>query len=208
MKKEKDWSNIAADFDDRQDYVVGRQTALLIDLELKKLKHLGHTLELGCGNGKYTKILASASKHITATDISLEMIGVAREKLKHLENVSVDIKDCYFTGYPDNSFDTVFMGNLIHIVLMPQKALKEARRVLKPSGNLIIISFTADGMSEESIRVMAQKYLNKLGNFPEISKPVMLADLEQMLIETNFKIQDLKLIGEDTKAMFAKAQYE
>ena len=207
MKKEKDWSKIAEDFDERQDYVVGEQTSKLIDLELKRLENLGNTLEFGCGNGKHTKILAAASAHITATDISLEMIFIARKKLKNLRNVSFEVKDCYFTDYPDNTFDTVFMGNLIHVILEPQKVLLEAHRVLKPSGNLVIVSFTPDGMSKESLNLMIKKYLDKLGAFPEISKPVMLMDLRQLLLDCDFCIKDLKLIGEDTKAMFAKAQY-
>ncbi|PIE45812.1 MAG: hypothetical protein CSA45_01535 [Gammaproteobacteria bacterium] len=41
----------------------------------------------------------------------------------------------------------MFMANVIHVVEYPDKALREAQRVLKMDGRLIIVSFTMDGMN-------------------------------------------------------------
>ena len=54
---------------------------------MKKLSDesdLGELIEFGCGAGFYTKVLAANASHITATDLSDEMLAMARTQLKDL----------------------------------------------------------------------------------------------------------------------------
>ena len=59
----------------------------------------------------------------------------------------VDVPDCFptFRGdaegqwpFADNSFDVVIMGEILEHLILDYQALKEARRVLLPTGNLIV----------------------------------------------------------------------
>jgi len=54
----------------------------------------GHTvLELGCGTGYWTDVLAETAKSVLATDISEAMLNVAREHGEGLENVEYRVAD-------------------------------------------------------------------------------------------------------------------
>src|SRR5690606_7902873 len=50
-------------------------------------------LEIGCGVGRMTKMLAHLFGHVTAVDISAEMIERARNNLSGIENVTLVLGD-------------------------------------------------------------------------------------------------------------------
>jgi ubiquinone/menaquinone biosynthesis C-methylase UbiE len=205
MSLEKDWSGIVNDFDRRQDYIVGPETNFIIAKELAKLYNLGNILELGCGNGKYTRQIIHAADYITATDLSEDMVMVTKQRLADLNNLTIEQADCYKLNYADESFDTVFMANLIHVVLKPEVALAEVERVLKKNGRLVIVSFTSDGMSIKNIEIMKKRYQEVFGAFPAHKRPMFLSDLAKLVEENDFLISKAELIGNDTKAMFLTA---
>lgn len=202
MKEEKNWSEFAKDFDELQRYVVGKNTMAMIETELGNLYKLGKLLELGCGNGKYTTFIAKAATNIIATDLSEDMLKTAKMRLKDFANIKLEQSDCYKTKYPEASFDTVFMANLIHVVLEPAKTLKETWRIIKNNGRIVILSFTVDGMKQCDIKIMKERYLESFGKFPAKTAPMMLDDLIEYVKDIGFTIQHASLIGDKTKAMF------
>ena len=165
-KEEKDWSGFADDFDKLQEQVVGKEVMAELKNEFNKINKLGYLLELGCGNGTYTKLIEHAAEKIKATDYSEEMIKSARRKLSEYKKIEIQQADCYNLEYSDSTFDSVMMANLIHIIDDPEKALQESFRVLKPKGKIIITSFTMNGMSFLNKLRMMIKYLRVLGKPP------------------------------------------
>lgn len=205
-KKENYWSRFAADFEERNNYVVGKAD---IDLSLKKvatLEKLGHTLELGCGNGTYSRILAPNAATLLATDLSDEMVEVTKIRLKAFNNVKVEQADCFHLRYPDNSFDTVFMANLIHIVPAPEKAIGECKRVLKKDGALVVLSYTQQGMTFCHKIGLIYRYFKTYGKPPQGGRNFGLEDAADLLKSYQFDITGAKLIGKKTKAFFIKAK--
>ena len=97
---------------------------------------LGSTVEFGCGTGFYTETLAVKADRVTATDISPGMLDLARGRVR-ATNVSFQLEDCQHTSFADGSFDTAFVGLVIHFT-QPNEALGEMHRVLRPGGTLII----------------------------------------------------------------------
>ncbi|PID27009.1 MAG: hypothetical protein CR982_07480 [Candidatus Cloacimonadota bacterium] len=204
---EKDWSNLAENFDDLQKYIVGDVIDKIIKDELLNLKNLGNVIEFGCGVGNYTKPLASSSNSILATDISDDMIKFAKEELVDFSNIKVEKASCYGTDFEDKSYDTVFMANLIHVVKDPKKVLEESHRLLKDGGKLIIVSFTPDGMSLTNKMKMIAKYLKTFGPPPKGSTPFKLKSLTEFVSTHNFKIEISKLLGKkESKAIFIVAE--
>ena len=130
IEKETYWSKFADDLEERTNYVVGKNDIEIIESFLSKQKALGKTLEVGCGNGTYSKILIREAEHLIATDYSDEMVAVTKERLKGMGNISVEKANCFSLSYPDSSFNTVFMANLLHIINEPEKAVAEGKRVL------------------------------------------------------------------------------
>lgn len=141
-KKEEYWSKFANTFDEEQKYIVGWTTQQTMLERLSGESDLGELIELGCGAGFYTKVLAANANHITATDLSDEMLTVAKEQLKDCQNVAVEKADCEKTDFPDGKFDSVFMANLVHVIENPSITLQESYRILKDGGLLLIVDYT------------------------------------------------------------------
>ena len=202
MEKETYWSKFANDLEERTNYVVGKNDIEVIKTFLTEQKTLGKTLELGCGNGTYSKILIREAEYLTATDFSDEMVAVAKERLKGVENVSVEKANCFNLSYPDSSFNTVFMANLLHIIREPEKAVAEGKRVLKKNGKLIVISFTTEGMTFFNKLGMIYRYLKTYGKPSPTAQTLTVQKTRDMVKNCGFEIEEAKLIGNKSKAIF------
>lgn len=96
-------------------------------------------LELACGTGRLTNHLStklSASAQIFATDISADMLQIAKAKIKK-ENVTFEQADAHNLPYDDNSFDLVICQFGIMFFKDLPAAFREIKRVLKPEGKFI-----------------------------------------------------------------------
>lgn len=78
-------------------------------------------LDIGCGDGKITDMLGAIG-----IDNDTEGIRLAKEK-----GVPCKIGDAYNIDFENNSFDAVFMGDVLEHMEFPDKCLQEAKRVLK-----------------------------------------------------------------------------
>ncbi len=192
---EKPWSEIAENFDEIQEYVTGKEVDRKIKAELADLKDLGQVLELACGNGNYTRTLSKGAEKILATDISDDMISTAKKKLEDLENIDFMKADCYDTGLDSSTYDTVFMANIIHVVHKPDVAIEEAKRLLKDDGRLVILSFTADGLSVVSKMKLMSRYIKAMGKPPKGGTKFTLNSLKEFVLEHGLEIEESKLIS-------------
>jgi ubiquinone/menaquinone biosynthesis C-methylase UbiE len=96
-------------------------------------------LEVGCGTGTTALRLASATRHWLATDVSPEMIAIAREKLaadpcRHLR---FEVADAETPLAPPASLGAVLAFNLLHLVPDLDRALGVLVPMLKPGGLFI-----------------------------------------------------------------------
>ena len=98
----------------------------------------GNVLEVGIGTGRSLKHY-HLSCTITGIDNSEGMLEKAREKAKDMKNVTLLLMDAEHLDFPDNSFDYVVTSFALCTIPDPVKALKEMRRVLKQSGELIAL---------------------------------------------------------------------
>jgi SAM-dependent methyltransferase len=100
-------------------------------------------LEAGCGVGAQTVILAANSPdaRFTSVDVSAESVDHARREVSAagLANVSVERADIFDLGYPDGSFDHVFVCFVLEHLADPAGALAALTRVLRPGGSITVI---------------------------------------------------------------------
>lgn len=99
-------------------------------------------LDVPCGTGRLTVILAQLSERVIAADISTGMIAVANEKIRSegINNVDILRINSRRLPFPGNTFDIVLCVNFFHLIPNNEKRIfmGEFRRILKPGGRLIL----------------------------------------------------------------------
>lgn len=105
----------------------------------KKLK----ILDVGCGSGFFSILLAKQGHEVTGTDLTPEMI-VNSKQLAEEEKVSCRflVMDAEKLEFEDNSFDVVISRNLTWTLPHVKEAYAEWKRVLKAEG--ILLNFDAN----------------------------------------------------------------
>jgi demethylmenaquinone methyltransferase/2-methoxy-6-polyprenyl-1,4-benzoquinol methylase len=98
----------------------------------------GNILEVGIGTGRNLNYYPAGCL-VTGIDKSEGMLQRAREKVENTKNVTLLLMDAEHLEFPDNSFDYVVMAFVLCTIPDPVKALREMRRVLRPSGELIAL---------------------------------------------------------------------
>lgn len=204
--KEMFWSRFATDFEKCNNYVVGYNEIECLKKHLLENRNLGRTLELGCGDGVFTETVALNSDKVVATDWSEEMVDVARYRFKDDEVIEVKQEDCLNLSFENNSFDTVFMANLLHVIPTPEKALDECKRILKTDGHLIILSFTMYGMKFFYKLGMFYRYIRTYGKPPKGSSVLTPSNVKELFDKTGFEIKNIDLIGGKMKSVYAIAK--
>jgi ABC-2 type transport system ATP-binding protein len=206
-KKEKYWSRFANTFNEDQKYIVGGAIQQAILERLSEESDLGELIELGCGAGFYTKVLAANASHVMATDLSDEMLVMARAQLKDLPNVTIEKADCEKTAFPDGKFSSVFMANLVHVMENPLIVLQESHRILKDGGLLLIVSYTGYGVKVFEKMKMGIRFIRRwgkpLGYFRSNLSPDELCSLVE---STGFKVEEVQLIGDKIKGLYLKGR--
>jgi len=98
----------------------------------------GQVLEVGLGSGRNLKYYPAGCS-VTGIDNSKGMLEEARKKARGMKNVNLLLMDAERLEFPDRSFDYVVTTFVLCTIPDPVQALKEMRRVLKPSGELIAL---------------------------------------------------------------------
>jgi len=196
------WGQFANTFDGDTLYIVGPTVYQEVKGWLvNQFKDMDTVLELGCGTGFFSEMIADKVKHLVATDLAQEMVDRAREKLAGYSNVAVQLEDCYDTSFGDSTFDATLLVNLIHIVKDPIAVLKESRRVLKGEGMIVIVDATGYGMTFLKKMGMGIRYMKRFRKPAPYSRNLSTKKLTDMVKQAGFMVEELQLIGKDSKAV-------
>lgn len=96
------------------------------------------TLEIGCGTGKNTALLAQLSEHVSAVDFSSSMIEKARRKLlsDNVEFILADISQPWH--FADRSFELIVCNLVLEHIADLSFVFAEAARVLSQNGRFFV----------------------------------------------------------------------
>ncbi len=100
-------------------------------------------VDLGTGTGRVLELFAKKAKHLHGIDASREMLAIARSNMEKLglRHAQLRQADIFALPLADAMADVVTIHQVLHFLDEPQKALLEARRILKPDGKLLVVDF-------------------------------------------------------------------
>lgn len=107
-------------------------------------------LDIGGGNFKATKAYSEAGFECYGIDINPETVAFARNTL------GLDVRQEPFeaTSFPANHFDIVLMHHVLEHLYSPRNSLRQARRILKDEGYLVVEVPNSGGWSAQKFREM------------------------------------------------------
>lgn len=100
-------------------------------------------VDLGTGTGRMLSLLAPFARSADGIDLSHQMLTIARAKLADSAFDHVDLRhgDATNTPFEPNSADLVIIHQVLHFLDEPERAIQEAKRLLKSGGRLIVVDF-------------------------------------------------------------------
>lgn len=138
--KGKEWyqsDEVAQEYDDKRFSGGGRlidnreKRAVLSALDPIDEKRI---LEVACGTGRFTVMLADRGADIVGLDISPAMLAQGRQKAQAVgveDRVEFMVGDAARLPFPDDHFDAVVAMRFFHLADTPVTFLREIRRVSK-----------------------------------------------------------------------------
>jgi ubiquinone/menaquinone biosynthesis C-methylase UbiE len=132
------WQLVAADYD-----ATFAQASTQFAVALLDAAEVGagtRLLDVCCGTGIVAAAAASRGADVTGIDFSAAMLDQARRRHPQLR---FDEGDAEALPYPDASFAAVVSNFGIHHIAHSDRAMAEARRVLRPGGRLAITNWAA-----------------------------------------------------------------
>ncbi|MFF2195420.1 class I SAM-dependent methyltransferase [Streptomyces sp. NPDC058157] len=137
------WNAAAAAFDDepdhglRDDHTRAAWSALLSSWMPSAPSDV---LDVGCGTGSLSLLLAEAGHRVTGVDVALRMIEQARLKFG-----TAGLEACFLVGdamkppTPGGRFDALLSRHLMWTLPDPEAALREWVTRLRPGGRLVLV---------------------------------------------------------------------
>src|SRR5690606_19843402 len=115
-------------------------------------------LDLGTGTGRMLELFGPQVERGLGIDLSLAMLQIARDRLDRagLRHCSVRQGDLYDLPLANDSFDVVILHQVLHFLDDGGRAIREAARVLRPGGRLLVVDFAPH--EEELLR---EKYAHR-----------------------------------------------
>jgi len=132
----------------------------------------GKVLDIGCGNGRSTELLANFAEYVIGIDFSERLLEQANQKRNVVWHQKVGgpnwryyLEDAKSLHFEESSFDIVgmFWNTFGNLYSLRDQVLREAKRVLKPDGRIIMSVFAEnilpaylDLLSFNGLRVLQQ----------------------------------------------------
>lgn len=133
-------------------------------------------LDVGCGCGFFSLILAEQGHDVTGIDLTGGMILRARELAKEYEQYANFYRmDAENLNFPDETFDAVVTRNLTWTLPHPDRAYRQWIRVLKPGG--ILLNYDAEHARYHRNQGLEQEEAHKMLSRGQMDECMRIYDM-------------------------------
>ena len=151
------WDSFAPSFDEAPDH--GLRDPLVRETWMTFLRELlpytnATVLDIGCGTGSLSVVLAALGHQVTGLDLSPSMIALARTKAATTGlPITFHVMDASSPQLPDNEFDAIICRHLLWTLPEPKQVLQKWSELLQAKGRLILIEgyWETGGLHAEEI---------------------------------------------------------
>jgi len=172
-------------------YVPGRSWKGVAEALLKLMPPMV-IADLGAGEGAISQLMAQRAKRVIAIDNSEKMVefgaGLARQH--GIGNMEYRLGDLEDVPIRSATVDLAFLSQALHHARHPQRAVEEARRILKPGGRIAVLDLNRHHF-EEAREMYADVWLG----FTEL-------ELERYLKGGGFKNVETAVVYRETEAPY------
>jgi len=102
------------------------------------VKKGGIAADIGAGTGFITEGLIHKGLQVIAVDQSEVMLAEMRRRFSRVDGINYRLGEAEKLPIPDETVDYAFANMYLHHVESPPRAIREMKRILKPSGKLVI----------------------------------------------------------------------
>ncbi len=165
-------------------------------------------LDLGCGNGSFSALMASSGFNVTGVDHSSSGIEIASKKHPNASFAQHDITQPLPTGY-HGKFDAVVSTEVIEHLLLPRRLMENALIALKPGG-LLILTTPYHGYWKNLVLAITNSFdnhwhpLRDYGHIKFFSKSTMLSLFGEYALQ-NIQFQTVGRIPALARSMIVSA---
>jgi ArsR family transcriptional regulator len=172
-------------------YVPGRSWKGIAEALLKLMPPMV-IADLGAGEGTISQLMAQRAKRVIAIDNSEKMVEFGselarRHNIANLEYRLGDLEDVPIRG---GTVDLAFLSQALHHASHPERAIAEARRILKPGGRIAVLDLNRHHF-EEAREMYADLWLG----FTEL-------EIEHYLKNAGFKNVETAVVYRETEAPY------
>jgi ubiquinone/menaquinone biosynthesis C-methylase UbiE len=148
-----------------------------------------HLLEIGCGMGFDSLEFLKRGVRVTATDLTANAVRLAQRHFELEGVIAEEVRAANALDLPfaDGTFDAVWANGVLHATGDTQRAIREARRVLKPGGRALICHF----YRKPSWMYLLHRYGRQNIEFEQEDPPVnsFYTEAEILAMFTGFRIE-------------------
>jgi len=172
-------------------YVPGRSWKGIAEALLKLMPPMV-IADLGAGEGTIAQLMAQRARRVIAIDNSEKMVEFGSELArKHgIDNLQYRLGDLEDVPIRSGTVDLAFLSQALHHAPHPERAIAEARRILKPGGRLAILDLNRHRF-EEAREMYADLWLG----FSEL-------ELERLIKESGFRNVETAVVYRETEAPY------
>ena len=170
-------------------YVPGRSWKALAETLLKLMPPMV-IADLGAGEGTFSQLLAQKAEKVIAIDNSEKMVDYGSDVAKEngFKNLEYRLGEIEAPPIEDNSVDLVFFSQALHHAEKPAKAIREAHRIAKPGGRIVILDLLKHQF-DDARELYADLWLG----FSEL-------DITKFLKEAGFNDVEISVVNRETES--------